>query len=210
MKNEIPWAVNIRRDVRVGSPWKLFRALQDILEEQGYTFTPKDLSLHSVPINDIARFREYVLGKKDLEKWRWWMLGIGMFLLLMGIIVAVNASSFIGYLIGTIFGIIGIVAIFHIKKDIRRFILIEIEGEAYRAEAGHKGKSVHAEVLGIISDVEIRIKALVSEPKDEYGFSRPLQDKEEIEALKKEVEALRHKVDSLLPELEIPMVKRKG
>lgn len=206
-----PTAIGVKYkwDRRIGSPRKLFRSLQDFLDEYQYEYgETRELKFdveERGPIEGVAHFGDTIKGKKDFARWSKPQLIVGMLLALAGIIL----FAYTQYLIGAIILVLGIVLAATSRKTVRRVIKLRIAGESYRA-GGHGGGSSASgvEVVGVVSDVRLTIEAGIGSAKGEDSIGKSIKNKKELAALENELRGLRAKVDELLPRLELPAVDK--
>ena len=181
-------------DVRVASPRKLYRILDNFLTDHGYEHEYEELKLESSPIEGTATFRKPLEGKKDIKRRRrWGLLIAGIFLCLLVPFIA-----------------IGIILIRRSGGRLRTTISLDVEGEAYRARGAEIEPSHQAEVLDVVADARITLKADSGRPNDKegpYAIGAKIKDKKEIEALRVHFEDLEKRLEQLLPTIVLPEIK---
>ena len=181
-------------DVRVASPRKLYRALDNFLTDHGYKHEYKPLELGTSPIEGTATFHDSLEGKRDVKRRRrWGLLIAGILLCLLIVFIPIGIKL--------------------IKKSggiLRTKIVIEVEGEAYRARGAETEASHKAEVLDVAADARVTLKAELgrADDKDSYAIAEKTKDKKEIEALKIHFEGLEKRLGQLLPTIALPEIKR--
>ncbi len=183
-------------DIRVSSPRKLYRALDNFLTDNGYEHKYKPLELGPSPIEGTATFHDSLEGKRDVKRRRrWGLLIAGIFLCLLIVFIPIGIKL--------------------IKKSggiLRTKIVIKVEGEAYRARGAETQASHEAEVLDVAADARITLKAESgrADDKDPYAIVEKTKDKKEIETLKIHFEDLEKRLRQLLPAIALPEIKRSN
>lgn len=180
-------------DVRVASPRKLYRVLDNFLTDHGYEHKYEPLELETSPIEGTATFHKPLEGKRDVKRRRrWGLLIAGIFLCLLVVFIP-----------------IGIKLIRRSGGILRTKIVLEVEGEAYRARGAEIEVSHQAEVLDVVADARITLKADSgrADDKDPYAIAEKIKDKKEIEALKSHFEDLEKRLGQLLPTIALPEIK---
>jgi len=180
-------------DVRVASPRKLYRILDNFLTDHGYEHKYEELKLESSPIEGTATFHKPLEGRKDIKRRRrWGLLIAGIFLCLLVLFIP-----------------IGIKLIRRSGGVLRTRIILEVEGEAYRARGAEIEPSHQAEVLDVVADARVTLKADSgrADDKDSYAIAEKTKDKKEIETLRIQFEDLEKRLGQLLPTIALPEIK---
>ncbi len=185
---------SIKWDVRTGSPRKLWRALHDFLDDNGYMHEYEELKPEGSPIDGTATFKNYLIGQKDREKRAsFWFLRILIGLLLCLTIILIP---------------LGLALIGSSLKTVRTKVRIDVEGEVYRARGADINTSHAAEVLDVVADTRVTLQAWVGEPiKKKENEIRLAKDEGEITKLRHDFEELSHRLDELLPKVSLPHVE---
>jgi len=185
---------SIKWDVRTGSPRKLWRALHDFLDDNGFEHKYEELKPEGSPIDGTATFKNYLIGQKDREKRAsFWFLRILIGLLLCLTIILIP---------------LGLALIGSSLKTVRTKVRIDVEGEVYRARGADINTSHAAEVLDVVADTRVTLQAWVGEPiKKKENEIRLAKDEGEITKLRHDFEELSHRLDELLPKVSLPRVE---
>lgn len=189
-----------KRDFRTGSPQRVFRSIQDVTEDLGYdTEVSEALELKPSPITDTATFKAEVLGDKPMPIRYNWNQGIpGILCILVSIVLFVNASA-PTIAIGIILIVAGIALLTTALKRRKQMLIVEMEGEAYKAAA----RPVEwAQTIDMVADVRITVTAMMTSVKDEPQIVRDITDSE-TEILKHDFTELQTRIESVLPSFMI-------
>jgi hypothetical protein len=185
-----------KRDFRTGSPHRVFRATQDVTEDLGYdTEVSEPLELKPSPITDTATFRAEVLGDKPMPTRYNWNQGIpGILCIVVSIILFSNAST-TTTVIGIILIAIGIALLATAIRRRKQLLIIEMEGEAYKAAS----RPVEwAQTIDMVADVRITVTAMVTSLKDESQIVKDIT-KPEMEILQHDFTELQTRIENILP-----------
>ena len=185
---------SIKWDVRAGSPRKLWRALHDFLDDNGFEHKYQELKPEESPIEGTATFSDQLVGRRDHKKRAsFWFLRILIGLLLCLTIILIP---------------LGLALIRSRLKTIRTRVSIDVEGEVYRARGANINTAHTAEVLDVVADTRVTLEAWAGEPiekkEDEIRLTK---DEREIEKLRHEFEELSHRLDELLPKISLPRME---
>ena len=188
---------SIKWDVRTGSPRKLWRALHDFLDDNGFEHEYEELMLDKSPIDGTATFKDKLVGQRDREKrasFRFQRILIGFLLCLTIILIS-----------------FGLALIRSSRKTIRTRIEIGVEGEAYRARGADMTSAHAAEVFDVVADTRITLSIDAGEASEdnEYEIEGLAEDKRDIADLGHEFEELSHGLDGLLPNVSLPVPSRQ-
>lgn len=210
-KKDFRLLIQYKWDVRVGHPRKLFRAVQDFLDDCGYEHgEPRELKPVEDPIEGTAQFEDIVTGKRDYIRWSMVQLIASLVLALVGFafLVIYAQSSYQWQLyIGAAMLVLAIPLALTSRSTMRRVISIRLAGESYRASAyGEASDRSQREVLGIVSDARLTVTAVVGKLAHEDWVRKPTRDRKEWATLENDVRKIRAKVDELLPRLALPIV----
>ncbi len=181
-------------DIRVASPRKLYRALDNFLTDHGYEHKYEPLKLEDSPIEGTATFRDSLEGKRDIKRRRrWGLLIAGILLCLLIVFIPIGIKL--------------------IKKSggiLRTKIVIKVEGEAYRARGAEAEAGHEAEVLDVAADARVTLKADSGKAndKDPYAIVEKTKNKKEIEALRIQFEDLEKRLGQLLPTIALPEIRK--
>ena len=186
---------SIKWDVRTGSPRKLWRALHDFLDDNGFEHKYEELQPRDSPIEGTATFSDSLIGRRDREKRApFWFLRILIGFLLCLTIILIRS---------------GLALIRSRLKTVTTWVRIGVEGEVYRARGADINTSHAAEVLDVVADTRITLQAWASEPiKKRDDEIRLTKDETEITKLRHEFEELSHSLDKLLPRVSLPSIER--
>lgn len=203
----------LKRDYRLGSPQRVFRGLQDSIEDMGYKVRKirgcdketEALELKPSPISDTATFLGVIDGERKLSNYRHMTyLYLGLILLAIGIaLFAVSAvmgmrgaaveGSEMG--IGGLFAIIGSVLLFMSPRTSWGVLQVRLEGEAYKAAAE---PTERAQELDIVADVRLTVRGRLDIRR---GGSKAHDKPRDIdqETFNSHFETLRQSIENILP-----------
>jgi len=179
-------------DIRTGSPRKLWRALHDFLEENGFAHEYQELVYSESHMEGTAIFSDQLIGYKDRRKQSsFWFLRV-----VVGIILCLTILLFP----------LGMSLIRNRTKTIRTSAWIAIEGEVYRTRGAEMRNTHASEVFDVVADARITLDILAGEPDEasSYEIARPIEDRGEIKAIRHEFEELEYSVNQLLPGQTLP------
>ena len=185
-----------KRDFRTGSPHRVFRAVQDVTEDLGYdTEVSEPLELKPSPITDTATFKAEILGDKPMPIRYNWNQGIpGILCIVMSIILFLNAGS-ATIAIGIILIVIGIALLVTALRRRKQMLIIEMEGEAYKAAS----RPVEwAQTIDMVADVRITVAAVVTSVKDEPQIVKDIANPD-MEILQHDFTELQTRIENVLP-----------
>ena len=180
-------------DVRVASPRKLHRALHDFLTDNEYKHEYEPLQLEEGKIEGTATFQRSLIGQRDVKRRRrWGLLIVGVFLCLLIVLIP-----------------IGLWLIRRSGGKLRTKVVLDIEGEVYRARGTQTGLGHTAEVLDVVADARITLKVEMGRPDNEdvYRIAEPTKDKKELETLTRQVDDMEKRLRQLLPRIVLPEVR---
>lgn len=186
--------IKYRRDIRTGSPRKLWRTLHDFLTDNGYEHKYEELKPQPSAIEGTAIFSGTLDGWRDGKKpARWWFWIIGL-LLCFTIVFIWPGSKLMK------------------ARMLRTRITIGIEGEAYRARGAGASDGHAAEVLDVVADTRVTLEAGAGKPKkdskdNKHEIEELTKDERDIAKLSREFEELKRQLDELLPEISLPSIK---
>ncbi len=162
---------NWKKDSRVGSPQRVFRAVRDSVEDLGYDFVEvrgpddeedtEELRLKKSPISDTATFKEKVRGEKVLSKGRhkgYLITGIVLTVLGAVLILVAVANGEIAGVGGIVPLILGIIFLAISSRVSKAFLVATVEGEAYKAMAK---MSEREQELDVVADVRLSVKGRI-------------------------------------------------
>jgi len=189
-----------RWDVRMGSPRKLWRFLDDFLTDTQYTHNPRrELKLEAGAIEGTATFQDVIDAWKDCKGQRDWVSCIAGIILCLSIILIPLGAHLIRKSSG----------------DFRVKLRVIVEGEAYRIREAGQTELRAAEVLDGVADARVELQAWVgrlnSSEYNPIGLD-PKHDHLSIEWLGNECAMLKQRIDSLLkttilPEVTAPVIR---
>ncbi len=197
MNNTNKAQFSIKRDVRTGSPRRLWRTLHDFLDDNGFGHEYEELRFDGTPIEGTATFSDGLVGHRDYEKQApLWVLRVIIGLLLCLTIILIP---------------FGLALIRSSRKTIRTRIEIGVEGEAYRARGADVTSAHAAEVFDVVADTRITLSIEAGEASEanEYEIEGLAEDKRDIADLRHEFEELSHGLDGLLPNVSLPVPSRQ-
>ena len=181
---------SIKWDVRTGSPRKLWRALYDFLDRNGFEHEYEELKPEESPIEGTATFRDQLIEQREREKRvRFWFLRILISLLLCPTMILIP---------------LGLRRIRSSLKTIRTMVSIDVEDEVYRSRGANIHTSYAAEVLDAVADVRVTLQAWVGETiREKEGDIRLTKDETKITRLRHEFAELSRRLDELLPKISL-------
>ena len=159
-----------KRDFRVGSPQRVFRAVRDSVEDLGYTVAEVkgldeemgSLHLKESPISDTAMFRGEVRSERVLSTGRHkGYVTAGIVLIVLGIVVVFSgvATGNIALGVGAVVPVIlGIVFLAIASRVSKAFLLATVEGEAYKATAK---MAERGQELDVVADVRLTVQGRI-------------------------------------------------
>ena len=159
-----------KRDFRVGSPQRVFRAVRDSIEDLGYAAVEVSgldeemggLRLKKSPITDTATFKGEVRGEKVLSTGRhkgYVITGTVLTVLGAMLILIAVANREIPLGVGAIVPLIlGIIFLSIASRVSKAFLLTTVEGEAYKATAK---MAEHEQELDVVADVRLSVQGKV-------------------------------------------------
>ena len=185
-------------DVRTGSPRRLWRALHDFLDDNGFEHEYEELKLEQSPIDGTATFSDSLLGQREYERRAslWFLRDVvGLVLCLTIILITV-----------------GLALMRSSVKLVRTTVRIDVEGEVYRTRGANINTARAEEVLDVIADTRITMQVWGGEPAEEskYDIRRPTQDHREIVRLEKKFKELSERLDGTLPRVSLTRVDSSG
>ena len=186
---------SIKWDVRTGSPRKLWRALHDFLDDNGFEHKYEELEPRDSPIEGTAIFSSTLAGQRDHKKRApFWILRILIGCLLCLTIILIP---------------LGLALIRSSIKTIRTWVRISVEGEVYRARGTDINTAHAAEVLDVVADTRVTLDVQAGEASKDSGYKIKglTEDKREIQKLGHEFQELKHELDKLLPKVSLPRVE---
>ena len=182
-------------DFRTGSPHRVFRAIQDVVEDMGYSIQVSEpLELKSSPITDTAILGAEVKGEKELVKrHRWENVVAGVVCILMALAL-VDA-----FILAIVLGVLGLVFLVTVSHVVKAEIAVRMEGEGYKAAVKVAEQAQAAEVIA-----DIRVVAVASvigkkgEKKKVSGADKSVLEKDFVK--------LRERIETVLPSFEVKSV----
>lgn len=180
-------------DVRTGSPRKLWRALNDFLDENGFEHEYEQLRLEESPIEGTAAFADMVMGQKEHERQgSFWLLKVIVGFILCLTIVLIPP---------------GLALFRRTRRTVRTVIKIDVEGEVYRSRGANVRADQAAEVLGVIGDARVTMQVWAGEPlkNTHYAIWRVSGDEGDAAILRREFDELTSRLDGLFPGVTLPM-----
>jgi hypothetical protein len=164
--------------------------VHEFLELQHWEHSYEPLKPESDAINGSALFSGKLVGRHDSHPW--WRILVGILLCLTIILIPVGLCF--------------------LRKQ-RVEVIIEVEGESYRARGAEVLATQQKEVLDLMSDARVilRLNAgkVVKSRKTGEEVIKPTRSKNKTQELYREVTALKRKIDEeilpkiVLPELEV-------
>lgn len=157
-------------DFRTGSPHKVFRAIQDVVEELGYTIILNEpLELKPSPITDVATFKAEVKGEMQMTaRCNWKQALVGIPCIIVAVLFTLQGWDEIAFdlVVGLIllfigFGlfILGIALVATAWEKRKRMLQVKMEGEVYRASA----RVVEwAETVDVVADTRVVVSASIA------------------------------------------------
>ena len=189
---------SIKWDIRTGSPRKLWRALHDFLDDNGFAHEYEELILHESPIEGTATFGDWLHGQREYrERASLWFLRIVFGLLLCLTIVLIPA---------------GLALIRSNWKTIRTRIRIGVEGEVYRTRGASMNASRAEEFYDVVADtriiMEVEMNTLLKKAEDEEE-ERIVESQGDIESLRQDFKELAEGLDILLPTVALTVPRQQ-
>ena|GEM_PF-3501275 len=179
-------------DVRTGSPRKLWRALHDFLDDNGFLHEYQELRLVDSPIEGTATFSDRLVGRKEHRRpASFWFLRVMVGTLLCLTVLLIP---------------LGLPLIRSRTKTVRTWARLAVEGEVYRTRGADMGSTRASEVLDVVADARITLDIIAGEPSEEsdYEIDRPAEDRRDITAARRQFEELEYRIDGLLPAQTLP------
>jgi hypothetical protein len=180
-------------DIRTGSPRKLWRALNDLLDDNGFEHEYEQLRLEESAIEGTANFGDTVVGQKEQERRAdFWLLKVILGFISCLTIVLIPA---------------GLALLNRTRKTVRTIVRIDIEGEVYRRRGASSSSSHAEEILGVISEARVTLQAWAGEPlkETEYVLKKASRDRKDIAVLESEFDELTYRLGELLPGVTLPV-----
>jgi hypothetical protein len=183
------YPIKLKRDLRVSSPQPVYRALSDLLEEEGYRVLQTDaLELMPGALPGTATFRGSVLGTLDFTVGGKRAASAGLLIVagltLLGVcgglmIAHANLGNFIlilGILAGIILGGMGLGQVKEGDSRLRQVVGMHIEGESYQGGASSQPpgptEEIRVERSGVMSNLRISVYAGVGIARDDTEIAR--------------------------------------
>ncbi len=203
-----------RKDFRVGSPQRVFRAVQDSIEDLGY-HVPSDgvsgvdeqtggIQLKGSPISDTATFRGQVRSEKALSASRhkgYFMTGIVLSILGVVLIASgIMGGEIIVGVVGIPLLILGLVFIAISGRVSKAFVLATVEGEAYKATAK---MAEYSQELDVVADVRLTIQARIGIFRGGTEIKEEKPEDADMATLGNDFRDLCDKVGGVLPKFTI-------
>jgi len=185
-------------DVRTGSPRRLWRALHDFLDDNGFEHEYEELKFEQSPIDGTATFSDSLLGQREYQRRAsLWFLRevVGVVLCLTVILITV-----------------GLALMRSSVKTLRTTVRIDVEGEVYRTRGASIDTARAEEILDVIADTRITMQVWGGEPAEEskYDIRRTTTDHREIVKLEKRFKELSERLDGTLPRVSLTRVDSSG
>jgi len=221
-RNRLTLPVRHRWEGRIGYPRRLCTALENLLDDYGYTLPQeeerKGLEWKSRQLAGIAEFKGSIKARMDFRRWRVVQLIIALLLSIVSIILlSLYGTEYSGEWYDTRLFAGGVtlmaailLAIFS-RRTLRRAVKIDIEGESYEASAEQDKVIDRARVerAGVASDVRLTIRAGVGGLEGDWELNKLTTNKKsrQVTELEQDLQRIIQRVEELLPTLELPEIK---
>jgi hypothetical protein len=175
--------VKLKRDMRVAAPQPVYRAVADVLEQEGYrVFDEEAPALASAALPGTATFHARLVAVRDSttsigSRQGVWLLAAGALMIvaiMVLIMMGVNDRFVLSALMlpAVVLGGMGLGRLGQQQRSLRHLIDVRMEGESYSAGATRATPSGAAqesrmERSGVVSDLRITILAGAGEPLGE-------------------------------------------
>lgn len=181
-----------RWDVRTGSPRKLWRALHDFLDDNGFIHEYHELVLAASPIEGTATFSDELIGYRDHQR----PASLWLVRVLLGVLLCLTIVLFP----------FGSALLRSHTTMTRSWAMLGVEGEVYRTRGANMGNARASETLDVVADARITLEIVGGEPaaEDPYRMDRPARGPAEVAALQQDFQELQHRIDGLLPRETLP------
>lgn len=203
-----------KKDFRVGSPQRVFRAVQDSIEDLEYHIPSDGVSgideqtdgirLKESPISDTATFRGQVRAERRLSASRhkgYLITGIVLTILGMASIACgVIAEEIVVAVAGIPLLVVGLIFIAICGRVSKAFLLATVEGEAYKATAK---MAEYAQELDVVADVRLTIQARIGVFRGGTEMKHESPEDVDAVALGNDFRQLCDKVGTVLPKFMI-------
>ena len=203
-----------KRDFRVGSPQRVFRSVQDSIEDLGYDIPADGVSgvdeqtggieLKGSPISDTATFRGQVRGERTLSALRHkGYLVTGIVLVILGMVLiasGVVGEQIVVAVVGIPLLILGLVFVAICGRVSKAFLSATVEGEAYKATAK---MAEYAQELDVVADVRLTIQARIGIFRGGTEMKHESPEDVDAAALGNDFRELCDKVGAVLPKFMI-------
>ena len=178
-----------RWNLRVRSPRELYWKLHEFLESEHWEHEYKPLEPQHDAIDGSALFNSRLIGMHDSHPW--WRILLGILACLTIILIPVGRCLF---------------------RSQRVAIIIEVEGESYRARGAKALSTQGKEVLDVVSDcrVILRLNAgkVVKSEKTNEETIKPTRNQKKIQELDRTITILKKKIDKeILPKIVLPKLQ---
>ena len=161
-----------KKDFRVGSPQRVFRAVRDSIENLDYDIPSGGVSgvdeetggilLKESPISDTATFKGQVRGERGLSASRHKGYFVtGVVLAILGVVLiasGVISEEIVVAVVGIPLLILGLVFVAISGRVSEAFLVATVEGEAYKATAK---MAEYAQELDVVADVRLTVQARI-------------------------------------------------
>ena len=186
MSREKKARFSVKWDVRTGSPRKLWRALHDFLDDNGFVHEYAELRPEGGPIEGTATFSDWLIGYRDhVRPASFWVLRVvvGLVLCLTVVLLPVGLSLIRGRL-----------------RTVRTWARVGIEGEVYRTRGASVDAAHAEEVLDVVADARVTLEIQGSEASNDIypETARLTEDEGDIGEVERHFKELNHRLDELL------------
>lgn len=197
-----------KKDFRVGSPQRVFRAVMDSVEDLGYAVMEVrgldeemgGLLLKESPISDTATFKGEVRGERVLSKGRHkGCVATGIVLMMLGallvLIFVVDGNILLGAG-AVVLLILGVVFLAIASRVSKAFLLATVEGEAYKATAK---MAEHGQELDVVADVRLSIQGRIGVFRGGTEMGHEALQDQDLKTIEADFAEMCEKVEAVLP-----------
>ncbi|MBM3940160.1 MAG: hypothetical protein FJ318_04580 [SAR202 cluster bacterium] len=189
------YPVKLKRDMRVAAPQPVYRAVADVLEQEGFrVFDEQPPTLTNAALPGTATFRARLLAVRDFSvsvgsREGVWLLAAAALMVVavvVLIIIGITDRFVISALMlpAIVLGGLGLGRMQQQQQMTRHLIEVRMEGESYSAGASRSaapsaGDDARVERSGVVSDLRITILAGAGEAsgdRDVKAFTKKSED----------------------------------
>ena len=208
-----------KRDFRIGSPQRVFRAVGDSVEDLGYTAAELKgldeetggLCLKESPISDTATFRGEVRSEKVLSTGHdKGYITAGIVLVVLGVVLGFSCVATGNIALGAgavVLLILGIVFLAVASRVSKAFLLATVEGEAYKATAK---MAERGQELDVVADVRLTIQGRIGVFRGGTEMGQETPRDLDLKIVKADFSEMCERVEAVLPSFMMQRGKLGG